>query len=65
MEINFKKEYRVFHMLKNRLEIVNAHKVNYIAVGGMVDPNEEIPCDTANIDVSNLMEDSLTDSLTR
>lgn len=64
MEINFKKEYRVFYMLKDRLEIVNVHKANYVAVRGMIDPNEEIPCSTANIDISNLVDVSLTDSLT-
>ena len=38
---DFKKEYREFYMPKNKPEIVNVPKANYIAVRGKGDPNEE------------------------
>ncbi len=38
---NFKKEYKEFYMPKNKPEIVTVPKVNYIAVRGQGDPNEE------------------------
>lgn len=41
MAFDFKKEYREFYMPKNRPEIVNVPKANYIAVRGTGDPNEE------------------------
>ena len=41
MAFDFKKEYKEFYMPKNRPEIVNVPKANYIAVRGMGDPNEE------------------------
>lgn len=41
MAFDFKKEYKEFYMPKNRPEIVNIPKMNYIAVRGMGDPNEE------------------------
>lgn len=41
MAFDFKKEYREFYMPKNRPEIVNIPKANYIAVRGTGDPNEE------------------------
>lgn len=41
MAFDFKKEYKEFYMPKNRPEIVNVPKANYIAVRGKGDPNEE------------------------
>ena len=37
---DFKKEYKEFYMPKNKPEIVNVPKANYIAVRGAGDPNE-------------------------
>ena len=41
MAFDFKKEYKEFYMPKNKLEIVNVPAMNYIAVRGKGDPNEE------------------------
>ena len=41
MAFDFKKEYKEFYMPKNKPEIVNVQKANYIAVRGKGDPNEE------------------------
>ena len=41
MPFDFKKEYKEFYMPKNEPEIVNVPKVNYIAVRGKGNPNEE------------------------
>ena len=41
MAFDFKKEYKEFYMPKNRPEIVNVPKANYIAVRGKGDPNAE------------------------
>ena len=41
MAFDFKKEYKEFYMPKNRPEIVNVPRANYIAVRGAGDPNEE------------------------
>lgn len=41
MAFDFKKEYREFYMPKNKPEIVNVPKANYIAVRGKGDPNAE------------------------
>ena len=41
MAFDFKKEYKEFYMPKNRPQIVNVPKANYIAVRGSGDPNEE------------------------
>ena len=41
MAFDFKKEYKEFYMPKNKPEIVNIPKANYIAVRGSGDPNEE------------------------
>ena len=41
MAFDFKKEYKEFYMPKNKPEIVNVPKANYIAVKGKGDPNEE------------------------
>ncbi|MGN1182249.1 MAG: GyrI-like domain-containing protein [Faecalibacillus sp.] len=41
MVFDFKKEYKEFYMPKNKPEIVNVPKFNYIAVRGKGDPNEE------------------------
>lgn len=41
MPFDFKKEYKEFYMPKNRPEIVNIPKVNYIAVRGKGNPNDE------------------------
>ncbi len=40
MAFDFKKEYKEFYMPKNRPEIVNVPRANYIAVRGKGDPNE-------------------------
>ena len=40
MAFDFKKEYKEFYMPKNRPEIVQVPKANYIAVRGSGDPNE-------------------------
>ncbi len=41
MAFDFKKEYKEFYMSKNKPEIVNVPAMNYIAVRGKGDPNEE------------------------
>lgn len=41
MAFDFKKEYKEFYMAKNRPELVNVPRANYIAVRGEGDPNEE------------------------
>ena len=41
MAFDFKKEYKEFYMPKDKPEIVNVPKANYIAVRGKGDPNEE------------------------
>ncbi len=41
MAFDFKKEYKEFYMPKNKPEIVTVPKVNYIAVRGKGNPNEE------------------------
>lgn len=41
MAFDFKKEYKEFYLPKNKPEIVNVSKANYIAVRGTGDPNEE------------------------
>lgn len=41
MAFDFKKEYKEFYMPKNKPEIVNVPRANYIAVRGKGDPNEE------------------------
>ena len=41
MVFDFKKEYKVFYMPKNKPEIVSVPAANYIAVRGSGDPNEE------------------------
>ena len=41
MPFDFKKEYKEFYMPKNRPEIVTVPKMNYIAVRGKGNPNEE------------------------
>lgn len=41
MAFDFKKKYREFYMPGNKPEIVEVPKVNYIAVRGKGDPNEE------------------------
>lgn len=40
MAFDFKREYKEFYMPKNKPEIVNVPKANYIAVRGKGDPNE-------------------------
>lgn len=40
MAFDFKKEYKVFYMPKNKPEIVTVPRMNYIAVHGQGDPNE-------------------------
>ena len=41
MAFDFKKEYKEFYMAKNKPQIVDVPRVNYIAVRGKGDPNEE------------------------
>ena len=41
MMFDFKKEYKEFYLPKNKPEIVQIPKANYIAVRGKGDPNEE------------------------
>ena len=41
MAFDFKKEFREFYMPKDRPEIVTVPRMNYIAVRGTGDPNEE------------------------
>ena len=41
MAFDFKKEYKEFYMPKNKPEIVTVPKMNYIAVRGTGNPNEE------------------------
>ena len=41
MAFDFKKEYREFYLPKNKPEIVTVPKMNYIAVRGKGNPNEE------------------------
>lgn len=41
MAFDFKKEYKEFYMAKNKPEIVEVPKANYIAVRGKGDPNEK------------------------
>lgn len=41
MPFDFKKEYKEFYMPKNKPEIVNVPKANYIAVRGKGDPMKE------------------------
>lgn len=41
MAFDFKKEYKEFYMPKNKPSIVTIPKMNYIAVKGKGDPNEE------------------------
>ena len=41
MAFDFKKEYKKFYIPKNKPEIVNVPAMNYIAVRGKGDPNEE------------------------
>ena len=41
MAFDFKKEYKEFYLPKNKPEIVNVPKANYIAVRGKGNPNEE------------------------
>ena len=41
MAFDFKKEYKEFYMPKNKPQIVDIPKANYIAVRGKGDPNEE------------------------
>lgn len=41
MAFDFKKEYKEFYLPKGRPQIVTVPPVNYIAVRGKGDPNEE------------------------
>lgn len=41
MAFDFKKEYREFYLPKNKPELVQVPRTNYIAVRGAGDPNEE------------------------
>ena len=38
---DFKKEYKSFYLPKNKPEIVNVLKANYIVIKGKGDPNQE------------------------
>ena len=41
MPFDFKKEYKVLYLPKNKPQIVNVPKANYIAIRGQGNPNEE------------------------
>lgn len=41
MAFDFKKEYKEFYLPKNKPQIVNVPKANYIAIRGQGNPNEE------------------------
>lgn len=41
MAFDYKKEYKEFYMPKNKPSIVKIPRMNYIAVRGIGDPNEE------------------------
>ena len=41
MPFDYKKEYKEFYMPKNKPSIVKVPKMNYIAVRGEGDPNDE------------------------
>lgn len=41
MAFDYKKEYKEFYMPKSKPSIVNIPKMNYIAVRGKGNPNEE------------------------
>ena len=41
MAFDFKKEYKELYIPKNKPQIVNVPKANYIAVRGKGNPNEE------------------------
>ena len=41
MAFDFKKEYKEIYMAKNKPQIVDVPRTNYIAVRGKGDPNEE------------------------
>ena len=41
MPFDFKKEYKEFYLPKNKPEIVNVPKANYIAIKGKGNPNDE------------------------
>ena len=41
MAFDYKKEYKEFYMPKNKPSIIEIPKMNYIAVRGKGDPNEE------------------------
>lgn len=41
MPFDFKKEYKEFYMPKQKPQIVNVPKANYIAIGGKGNPNDE------------------------
>ena len=41
MSFDFKKEYKEFYLPKNKPQIVNVPKANYIAIRGQGNPNEE------------------------
>lgn len=49
MAFDFKKEYKEFYMPKNRPEFVMIPKMNYIAVRGIGNPNEEAGAYKASI----------------
>lgn len=49
MAFDFKKEYKEFYMPKNRPEFVTIPKMNYIAVRGIGNPNEEAGAYKASI----------------
>ena len=41
MPFDFKKEYKEFYLPKNKPQIVNVPKANYIAIRGQGNPNED------------------------
>lgn len=51
MAFDFKKEYKEFYLPKNKPEIIEVPAMNYIAIRGEGDPNEEGGAYNASIDV--------------
>lgn len=41
MAFDYKKEYKEFYMPKNKPQVVDVPEMNYIAVRGTGDPNQE------------------------
>ena len=44
MAFDFKKEYKAYYLPKNKPEVVTVPPMQYVAVRGQGDPNEESAC---------------------